>query len=98
ILSQWTRPGTLELDIGFERRNRILLDMVQSMMNFIKLPLSFRRYALEMMTKLFNMTPSKTFFPTPYEIWHGKSASYKYLRVWGSPTYVKRLVGEKLDS
>ncbi|KAL0411322.1 UNVERIFIED_CONTAM: hypothetical protein Slati_3721900 [Sesamum latifolium] len=24
-------------------------------------------------------------------------ASYKYLRVWGSPAYVKRLVGDKLD-
>ncbi|KAL0400321.1 UNVERIFIED_CONTAM: hypothetical protein Sradi_2375400 [Sesamum radiatum] len=28
------------------------------------------------------------------EIWHGKPASYKYLRVWGSPAYVKRLVGQ----
>ncbi|KAL0409622.1 UNVERIFIED_CONTAM: hypothetical protein Sradi_1896600 [Sesamum radiatum] len=35
---------------------------------------------------------------TPYEIWHGKPAFYKYLRVWGSPTDVKRLVGNKLDS
>ncbi|KAL0433652.1 UNVERIFIED_CONTAM: hypothetical protein Slati_2699500 [Sesamum latifolium] len=35
---------------------------------------------------------------TTYEIWHGKPASYKYLRVWGSPAYVKRLVGDKLDS
>ncbi|KAL0408435.1 UNVERIFIED_CONTAM: Retrovirus-related Pol polyprotein from transposon RE2, partial [Sesamum radiatum] len=35
---------------------------------------------------------------TLYEIWHGKPASYKYLRVWGSPAYVKRLVGDKLDS
>ncbi|KAL0289950.1 UNVERIFIED_CONTAM: hypothetical protein Scaly_2688000 [Sesamum calycinum] len=30
-------------------------------------------------------------------IWHGKLASYKYLRVSGSPAYVKRLVGDKLD-
>ncbi|KAL0463269.1 UNVERIFIED_CONTAM: Secreted RxLR effector protein [Sesamum latifolium] len=35
---------------------------------------------------------------TAYEIWHGKPASYNYLRVWGSPAYVKRLVGDKLDS
>ncbi|KAL0458709.1 UNVERIFIED_CONTAM: hypothetical protein Slati_0498100 [Sesamum latifolium] len=27
-----------------------------------------------------------------------RPASYKYLKVWGSPTYVKRLVGHKLDS
>ncbi|KAL0394865.1 UNVERIFIED_CONTAM: hypothetical protein Slati_4452700 [Sesamum latifolium] len=35
---------------------------------------------------------------TPYEIWYGKPASYKYLRLWGSPANVKRLVGDKLDS
>ncbi|KAL0378656.1 UNVERIFIED_CONTAM: hypothetical protein Sradi_3171100 [Sesamum radiatum] len=44
------------------------------------------------------MAPSKTVPQTPYEIWHDKPASYKYLRVWGSPAYVKRLVGDKLDS
>ncbi|KAL0439158.1 UNVERIFIED_CONTAM: putative transposon Ty5-1 protein [Sesamum latifolium] len=43
------------------------------------------------------MAPSKTVAQTSYEIWHGKPASYKYLRVWGSPAYVKRLVGDKLD-
>ncbi|KAL0378773.1 UNVERIFIED_CONTAM: Retrovirus-related Pol polyprotein from transposon RE2 [Sesamum radiatum] len=62
ILSQWTPPGTPQLNGVAERRNRTLLEM------------------------------------TPYEIWHGKPASYKYLRVWGSPAYVKRLVGDKLDS
>ncbi|KAL0286336.1 UNVERIFIED_CONTAM: hypothetical protein Sradi_7150300 [Sesamum radiatum] len=44
------------------------------------------------------MAPSKTVAQTPYQIWHGKPASYKYLRVWGSSAYVKRLVGDKLDS
>ncbi|KAL0433624.1 UNVERIFIED_CONTAM: hypothetical protein Slati_2696700 [Sesamum latifolium] len=34
----------------------------------------------------------------PYEIWHDKPAVYKYLRVWGSPGYVKRLVEDKLES
>ncbi|KAL0288546.1 UNVERIFIED_CONTAM: hypothetical protein Sangu_2653000 [Sesamum angustifolium] len=48
--------------------------------------------------RLLNIAPSKTVAQTPYQIWHGKPASYKYLRVWGSPAYVKRLVGDKLDS
>ncbi|KAL0281726.1 UNVERIFIED_CONTAM: Retrovirus-related Pol polyprotein from transposon TNT 1-94 [Sesamum radiatum] len=48
--------------------------------------------------KLLNISPSKSIPQTPYEIWHGKPASYKHLRVWGSPAYVKRLVGDKLDS
>ncbi|KAL0311663.1 UNVERIFIED_CONTAM: hypothetical protein Scaly_2921200 [Sesamum calycinum] len=44
--------------------------------------------------KLLNMAPSKMVPQTLYEIWHGKPASYKYLRVWGSPAYVKRSTRE----
>ncbi|KAL0437852.1 UNVERIFIED_CONTAM: Retrovirus-related Pol polyprotein from transposon TNT 1-94 [Sesamum radiatum] len=98
ILSQWTPPGTPQLNGVSERRNRTLLDMVRSMMSFTKLPLFFWGYALETAAKLLNMAPSKTVAQTPYKIWHDKPASYKYLRVWGSPAYVKRLVGDKLDS
>ncbi|KAL0285187.1 UNVERIFIED_CONTAM: hypothetical protein Sradi_7180400 [Sesamum radiatum] len=63
-----------------------------------ELPPSFWGYALETRAKLLNIAPSKSVPRMPYEIWHGKPASYKYLRVWGSPAYVKRLVGDKLDS
>ncbi|KAL0458355.1 UNVERIFIED_CONTAM: hypothetical protein Slati_0462700 [Sesamum latifolium] len=98
ILSQWTPPRTSQLNGVAERRNRTLLDMIRSMMSFTKLLPSFWSYALETASKLLIIAPSKTVPQTPYEIWHGKPASYKYLRVWGSPTYVKRLVGDKLDS
>ncbi|KAL0394384.1 UNVERIFIED_CONTAM: hypothetical protein Slati_4404600 [Sesamum latifolium] len=66
--------------------------MVRSMMSFTELP------PIEMAPKLLNIAPSKMVPQTPYEIWHGKPASYKYLKVWGSPAYVKKLVGDKLDS
>ncbi|KAL0413508.1 UNVERIFIED_CONTAM: hypothetical protein Sradi_1552500 [Sesamum radiatum] len=98
ILSQWTPLGTPQLNGVAERRNRTLLDMVQSMMSFTELPPSFWGYPLETAAKLLNIAPSKSVPQTPYEIWHGKPASYKYLRVWGSPAYVKKLVGDKLDS
>ncbi|KAL0300443.1 UNVERIFIED_CONTAM: hypothetical protein Sangu_3121000 [Sesamum angustifolium] len=55
-------------------------------------------YALETAARLLNIAPSKTVAQTPYQIWHGKPASYKYLRVWGSLAYIRRLVGDKLDS
>ncbi|KAL0445829.1 UNVERIFIED_CONTAM: Retrovirus-related Pol polyprotein from transposon TNT 1-94 [Sesamum latifolium] len=64
----------------------------------MELPPSFWGYALETVAKLLNIAPPKMVPQTPYEIWHGKPASYKYLRVWDSPVYVKRLVGDKLDS
>ncbi|KAL0455903.1 UNVERIFIED_CONTAM: hypothetical protein Slati_0929500 [Sesamum latifolium] len=98
ILSQWTPPGTPQLNGVAERRNRTLSDMVRSMMSFTELPPSFWGHALETAVKLLNISPSKSIPQTPYEIWHGKPASYKYLRVWGSLAYVKRLVGDKLDS
>ncbi|KAK4430731.1 hypothetical protein Salat_0834800 [Sesamum alatum] len=72
--------------------------MVRSMMSLTKLPLSFWGYALETAAKLLNLAPTSALIQTPYEIWHDKPASYNYLRVWGSPAYVKRLVGDKLES
>ncbi|KAK4383429.1 Copia protein [Sesamum angolense] len=72
--------------------------MAQSMMSFTKLCLSFWGYTLEMVAKLLNMAPSKTVAQIPYQIFHDKPATYKYLRVWGSPGNVKRLVGYKLDT
>ncbi|KAL0420456.1 UNVERIFIED_CONTAM: hypothetical protein Slati_3068500 [Sesamum latifolium] len=57
-----------------------------------------RGYVLETAAKLLNIAPSKMVPQMPYETWHGKPTSYKYLRVWGSPAYVKRPVGDKLDS
>ncbi|KAL0405223.1 UNVERIFIED_CONTAM: hypothetical protein Slati_3836200 [Sesamum latifolium] len=38
ILSQWTPPGTPQLNGVAERKNRTLLDMVRSMMSFTKCP------------------------------------------------------------
>ncbi|KAL0439507.1 UNVERIFIED_CONTAM: Retrovirus-related Pol polyprotein from transposon RE1 [Sesamum latifolium] len=72
--------------------------MVRSIMRFTESPSNFWGYALETSAKLLNIVPPKTVPQTPYEIWHCKPASYKYLRVWDSPAYIKRLVGDKLDS
>ncbi|KAL0292701.1 UNVERIFIED_CONTAM: Retrovirus-related Pol polyprotein from transposon TNT 1-94 [Sesamum radiatum] len=98
ILSQWTPPGTPQLNGVVERKSRTLLDVVRSMMSFTELPPSFWGHTLEAAVRLLNISPSKSIPQTPYDIWHGKPASYRYLRVWGSPAYVKRLVGDKLDS
>ncbi|KAL0423420.1 UNVERIFIED_CONTAM: hypothetical protein Sradi_0876800 [Sesamum radiatum] len=59
IVSQWTPPGTSQLNGMVERRNRTLLDIVRSMMSFTELPLSFRGYVLETVTRLLKIAPSK---------------------------------------
>ncbi|KAL3846310.1 hypothetical protein ACJIZ3_003713 [Penstemon smallii] len=35
---------------------------------------------------------------TPHQVWYGKAPVYSFLRVWGSPAYVKNKKGDKLDS
>ncbi|KAL0462718.1 UNVERIFIED_CONTAM: hypothetical protein Slati_0159400 [Sesamum latifolium] len=74
-----------------------MLDMVRSMMSFTELPLSLWGYVLETEARLLNIAPSKVGAWTLYQIWHCSPVSYKYLRMWGSPAYVKSLVGDKLD-
>ena len=59
IVSQLIPPGTPQRNGVFERRNRTLLDMVQSMMSLADLPLSFWGYALETTAFILNRAPSK---------------------------------------
>ena len=72
IVSQFTPPGTPHRYGVSERRNRTLLDIVQSMMSLIDLPLSFWGYALETAALTLNRAPSKSIETTPYELWFGK--------------------------
>ena len=59
IVSQLTPPGTPQHNGVLERRNRTLLDMVQSMVSLTDLPLSFWGYALEIAAFTLNRAPSK---------------------------------------
>ena len=66
------------------------------MMGFVSLPISFWGYALESAYYLLNRISSKSVIKTSYEIWMGRKPALSYLRVWGCPAYVKRLVTDKL--
>ena len=59
IVSQLTPHGTPQHNGVSERYNRTLLDIVQSMMFLIDLPLSFWGYALETAAFTLNRAPSK---------------------------------------
>ena len=59
IVSQLTPPGTPQRNGVSEHGNRTLLDMVQSMMSLIDLPLSFWGYALETASFTLNRAPYK---------------------------------------
>ncbi|GJX78079.1 retrotransposon protein, putative, ty1-copia subclass [Tanacetum coccineum] len=97
IVQQLTPPYTPQHNGVSERRNRTLLDMVQSMMNLTTLPLSFWDYALESATRILNMVPTKKVDKTPYELWYGKVPNLSYLKVWGCEALVKRDTLDKLE-
>ncbi|GJU18708.1 retrotransposon protein, putative, ty1-copia subclass [Tanacetum coccineum] len=73
-----------------ERRNRTLLDIVQSMMSQITLPKSFWNYALETAARIFNMVPTKKVEKTSYEVWYGQAHKLSYLKVYVCEALVKR--------
>ena len=60
IFSQLTPPRTPQHYGVSERRSHTLLDIVQSMMSLIGLPLSFWGYALETAAFTLNRVPSKS--------------------------------------
>ena len=98
ILSQWTPPGTPQLNGVSERRNRTLLDMVRSMMGYTQLPAYLWGHALRTAAYLLNRVNTKAVKSTPYELWHSRKPTFKHIRIWGCPAYVKRLMGDKLDA
>ena len=69
ICAQYTMLGTPQQNGVVERRNRILMDMVRSMLSNSTLPLSLWMYALKTAIYLLNRVPSKTVPKTPFELW-----------------------------
>ena len=96
IVSLLTPPGTPQCNGVSERRNRTLLDMVQSVMSVTNLPLSFWGYALETATFTLNRAKSKSVETTPYELWFSKKPKLSFLKVWGCVAYVKMFHLDKL--
>ena len=90
MVSQWTPPSTPQLNEISEKRNRILLDMIRSMMSFTDLFIYLCGYALLTTMHILNRVPFKSVSTTPYEIWHGKKSNMSYLKTWGCPVYVKK--------
>ena len=81
-----------------KRRNRILLDMVQSMMNFTDLPVFLWDHALFSAIHFLNQIFYKFISTTPYDLWYGKKPTLKYLKIWGCPAHIKWQQTDKLEA
>ena len=95
VVSQLTPRGTPQCNGVSERRNRTLLDMVQSMMSLTDLPLSFWGYALE--TAAFTFKIGHHLNPLRRRHMNyglARNQSYRFLR--GCDAYVKKFHPDKL--
>ena len=97
IVSQLIAPGTPQQNGVAERRNRIMLDMVRSMMSYSSLPLSFWGYALQTSVYILNVVPSKYIQHTPLELWSGRKPSLHHIRIWGCTAHVLKGKTGKLE-
>ena len=85
ICAQYTMPGTPKQNGVAERRNRMLMDMIRSMMSYSTLPKNLWSYALKTANYLLNRVPSKAVQKTPFELWTNRKPSLRHLHVWGCP-------------
>ncbi|KAL4016333.1 hypothetical protein IC575_023981 [Cucumis melo] len=97
IVSQLSAPGTPQHNGVSERRNRTLLDMVQSMMSYAHLPDSFWGYAVQTAVYILNCVPFKSVSETPLKLWNGRKGSLRHFRIWGCPAHVLENNPKKLE-
>ena len=64
-------------------KNRTLKEMMNVMLISSGLPQNLWGEALLSANYILNRLPHKKLDKTPYELWKGRSPSYKYLKVWG---------------
>jgi hypothetical protein len=89
IVAQYSMPGDPQQNGVAERRNRILMDMVRSMLSYFTLPISLWMEALKTAIHILNRVSSKLVPKTPYKMWTGRKHTLNYLHVWGCPTEIK---------
>ena len=89
IYAQYIMPGTPQQNGVAERRNRTLMEMVRSMINYNNVPLSVWMYTLKSATYLLNRVPSKAVPKPPYELWTGRKPSLRHIHIWGCPAEVR---------
>ena len=89
IVSQHTMSGSPDLNGVAERRNRTLVDMVQSMLSNSNLPKFLWTDALKTIVYILNRVPTKAVPKTPFELWKNWKPSLRHMHVWGCPSEVR---------
>ena len=78
-LRQLTTPRTPQQNGVAEQRNRILLEMVRSMMAQANIPIQYWGDALMTAAYILNQVSRKSISTTPYELWTGRKPDLNWL-------------------
>ena len=89
IVHETTPPYTPQANGVAERKNRTLKEMMNAMLISSGLPDNMWGEAVLSANYVLNKVPRKKINKSPYELWHGRVPSYKYLKVWGCLAKVK---------
>nr|KAJ0219327.1 hypothetical protein LSAT_V11C300123560 [Lactuca sativa] len=89
IIHQTTAPYTPQQIGVAERKNRILKEMVNSMLSYFGLSEGFWGETMLTTCYILNRTPNKRSKNTPYELWCKKVPNLSYLKVWGCRAVVR---------
>ena len=101
IIHETTAPYTPQQNGVSERKNRVLKEMVNSMLSYSGLNDGFWGEAMLTACYLLNRVPNKRNKVTPYELWFKKTPNLNYIRVWGCRAVVRlpdpkhKTLGEK---
>ncbi|PWA94304.1 retrotransposon protein [Artemisia annua] len=89
IIHETTAPYTPQQNGISERKNRVLKEMVNSMLSYSGLSQGFWGEAILTACYLLNWVPNKRNNITPYEIWTKRKPNLNFLRVWGCRAVVR---------
>jgi len=74
-------PGTSQQNGVSETHNRILMDMVRSMLSNSTLHVSLWMYALKIVMYFWIRVPCKAVPKTPFELWMNRTPSIRHMHV-----------------
>ena len=101
IIHEFIAPYTQQQNGVVERKNRILIEMINAMLSKSNLTECFRGEAMLTTCCILNRVPNKRNSITPYELCNKKKSNLNYFRVWGHRAIVrvpepkKRKLGER---
>lgn len=89
IIHETTAPYTPQQNGIFERKNRVLKEMVNSILSYSGLSQWFWGEAMLTTCYLLNRVPNKRNKVIPYELWTKRKPNLNYLKVWGCRAVVR---------